>query len=365
MEDIMAEYSKSDIIVLLNAKGRDIVSLMSSAESKRKTNRITYSKNVFLPLTDICRNECGYCTFKKTPGDEGARILMKQEEIFSILKEADKWNCREALFTFGERPEETEDVRAALEALGYSNMTEYLHYICNETLKKTGLLPHSNPGVLKKSELKTLREVNASMGLMLETTSKRLMKTVVHEKSPGKDPDLRIKTIENAGKLKIPFTTGLLIGIGETIEERAESLLEIKRLNDKYGHIQEIIIQNFKPKPGTPMEHEREPSLMEMIKMVAVTKLLFPETGVQVPPNLNKRNAQIFLLAGADDWGGVSPVTNDYVNPEAPWPELDDLRKMTEEIGLFLDERLPVYPEFINEAFLSEKIMNKINSFKY
>ncbi|MEN4029224.1 MAG: 7,8-didemethyl-8-hydroxy-5-deazariboflavin synthase CofG [Methanobacterium sp.] len=361
----MAEYSKSDIIVLLNAKGRDIVSLMSSAESKRKTNRITYSKNVFLPLTDICRNECGYCTFKKTPGDEGARILMKQEEIFSILKEADKWNCREALFTFGERPEETEDVRAALEALGYSNMTEYLHYICNETLKKTGLLPHSNPGVLKKSELKTLREVNASMGLMLETTSKRLMKTVVHEKSPGKDPDLRIKTIENAGKLKIPFTTGLLIGIGETIEERAESLLEIKRLNDKYGHIQEIIIQNFKPKPGTPMEHEREPSLMEMIKMVAVTKLLFPETGVQVPPNLNKRNAQIFLLAGADDWGGVSPVTNDYVNPEAPWPELDDLRKMTEEIGLFLDERLPVYPEFINEAFLSEKIMNKINSFKY
>lgn len=365
MEDIMAEYSKSDIIVLLNAKGRDIVSLMSSAESKRKTNRITYSKNVFLPLTDICRNECGYCTFKKTPGDEGARILMKQEEIFSILKEADKWNCREALFTFGERPEETEEVKAALETLGYSNMTEYLHYICNETLKRTGLLPHSNPGVLKKSELKTLREVNASMGLMLETTSKRLMKTAVHEKSPGKDPDLRIKTIENAGKLKIPFTTGLLIGIGETIEERAESLLEIKRLNDKYGHIQEIIIQNFKPKPGTPMEHEREPSLMEMIKMVAVTKLLFPETGVQVPPNLNKRNAQIFLLAGADDWGGVSPVTNDYVNPEAPWPELDDLRKMTEDIGLFLDERLPVYPEFINEAFLSEKIMNKINSFKY
>jgi FO synthase subunit 1 len=363
MEDIMAEYSKKDIIALLNAKGRDIVSLMSSAESKRKTGRITYSKNVFLPLTNICRNECGYCTFKKTPGDENALILMKQEEIFSILKEADKWNCREALFTFGERPEETEEVKAALEALGYSNMTEYLHYICNETLKRTGLLPHSNPGVLRKSELKILKEVNASMGLMLETTSKRLMKTVVHEKSPGKDPDLRIKAIKNAGKLKIPFTTGLLIGIGETIEERAESLLEIKRLNDKYGHIQEIIIQNFKPKPGIPMEHEREPSLIEMIKMVAVTKLLFHETGVQVPPNLNKHNAQIFLLAGADDWGGVSPVTKDYVNPEAPWPDLDDLIKMTEEMGLFLDERLPVYPKFINETFLSEKIRNKI--FKY
>lgn len=363
MEDIMDEYSKEDIINLLNAKNKDIISLISSAESKRDTNRITYSKNVFLPLTDICRNECGYCTFKKTPDDENARILMKKEEIFAILREADKWRCKEALFTFGERPEETEEVKTALEGLGFQNMIEYLYSICDETLKNTGLLPHSNPGVLKKSELKILKDVNASMGLMLETTSKRLMKTVVHEKSPGKNPDLRVKTIKNAGKLKIPFTTGLLIGIGETIEERAESLLEIKRLNDKYGHIQEIIIQNFKPKPGIPMEFWKEPSLMEMIKMVAVTELLFPDIGVQVPPNLNKHNAQVFLLAGADDWGGVSPVTKDYVNPEAPWPELDDLRRMTEEMGLFLDERLPVYPDFINETFLSGKILNKINSF--
>jgi FO synthase subunit 1 len=363
MDDIMDEYSKEDIINLLNAKGKDILSLISSAESKRDTNRITYSKNAFLPLTDICRNECGYCTFKKNPEDEEARILMNYDEIFAVLKEADKWGCKEALFTFGERPEEFNEVKAALEDLGFQNMIEYLYFICDETLKNTGLLPHSNPGVLKKSELKILREVNASMGLMLETTSKRLMKTIVHEKSPGKSPDLRIKTIENAGKLKIPFTTGLLIGIGETIEERAESLLEIKRLNDKYGHIQEIIIQNFKPKPGIPMESWTEPSLMEMIKMVAVTKLIFPNTGVQVPPNLNKRNAQVFLFAGADDWGGVSPVTKDYVNPEAPWPELDDLKKMTEEMGLFLNERLPVYPDFINETFLSEKIRNKINSF--
>ncbi|HML04189.1 MAG TPA: 7,8-didemethyl-8-hydroxy-5-deazariboflavin synthase subunit CofG [Methanobacterium sp.] len=360
----MDEYSKEDIVALLNVKGKDILPLISSAESIRKTDRITYSKNAFLPLTNICRNDCGYCTFKKNPEDKEVIILMNYEEIFAILKEADKWGCKEALFTFGEYPDNTAEVKETLADLGYSNIIEYLYFICDETLQKTGLLPHSNPGILKKSELKKLREVNASMGLMLETTSKRLMKTVVHEKSPGKDPDLRIKTIENAGKLKIPFTTGLLIGIGETIEERAESLLEIKRLNDEYGHIQEIIIQNFKPKPGIPMESWKEPSLIEMIKMVAVTKLLFPNTGVQVPPNLNKHNAQVFLLAGADDWGGISPVTKDYVNPEAPWPELDDLKIMTEEIGLFLDERLPVYPNFINETFLDERILDKINSFK-
>ena len=360
----MDEYSKEDIVTLLNAKGKNILSLISSAESIRKTNRITYSKNAFLPLTNICRNTCGYCTFKKNPQEESAKILMNYEEIFAVLEEADKWGCKEALFTFGELPDDTAEVKEALADLGYNNMIEYLYFICNETLQKTGLLPHSNPGILKKIELKKLREVNASMGLMLETTSKRLMKTVVHEKSPGKDPDLRIKTIKNAGKLKIPFTTGLLIGIGETIEERAESLLEIKRLNDKYCHIQEIIIQNFKPKPGIPMESWKEPSLIEMIKMVAVTKLLFPNTGVQVPPNLNKHNAQVFLLAGADDWGGVSPVTKDYVNPEAPWPELDDLKIMTEEIGLFLDERLPVYSNYINKTFLDERILNKINSFK-
>ena len=359
----MSEYSKEEIISLLNAKGKDILSLISTAESKRSTDIITYSKNVFLPLTDICRNECGYCTFKKTPDDKEARILMSYHEIFNILKEADKYKCREALFTFGERPEETSEVKAALEDKGYHNMVDYLYFICDETLKNTGLLPHSNPGILKKKELKILKEVNASMGLMLENTSTRLMKTIVHEKSPGKDPKLRIKTIENAGKLNIPFTTGLLIGIGETIEERAESLLEIKRMNDKYGHIQEIIIQNFKPKPGIPMESWKEPSVIEMIKMVAVTKLLFPHTGVQVPPNLNNQNAQVFLLAGADDWGGVSPLTKDFVNPEAPWPELEDLRKMTEEMGLSLNERLPVYPDFISPEFLSDRILEKIGSF--
>jgi len=201
-----------------------------------------------------------------------------------------------------------------------------------------------------------LREVNASMGLMLETTSKRLMDTPAHRKSPGKDPQLRIKTIENAGKLKIPFTTGLLIGIGETVEERVESLLELRRIQDKYGHIQEIIIQNFKTKPGIEMENHSEPSLLEMIRMVATTKLLFPDCSVQVPPNLNQNTAQVFLLAGADDWGGVSPLTRDYVNPEAPWPELDELNKLTSQLGFHLKERLPVYPQYITNKFLSDRI---------
>ena len=200
-----------------------------------------------------------------------------------------------------------------------------------------------------------LREVNASMGLMLETSSQRMMETIAHNNSPGKDPKLRIATIENAGKLKIPFTTGLLIGIGETVAERAESLLELRRIQDKYGHIQEIIIQNFKPKPGIPMEDFKEPSLAEMIKMVSVTKLMFPDVSVQVPPNLNKHHSQIFLMSGADDWGGVSPLTPDFVNPEAPWPEIEYLKQITEELGFKLQERLPVYPKYINEEFLDHR----------
>lgn len=356
----MPSLSKNEIVSLLNLKSQGILSLMSIANSRRYSNVITYSKNVFLPLTHICRNECGYCTFRKDVDNSNSEILMFPSEVLSILKRASVYGCKEALFTFGERPEENEKVQNLLDKLGYDNMVEYLYFLCSETLKKTSILPHSNPGVLKRKELKMLKEVNASMGLMLETTSTRLMNTIAHKKSPGKNPWLRIQTIENAGKLKIPFTTGLLIGIGETITERAESLLELRRLQNKYGHIQEIIIQNFKPKIGIPMENYQEPSLIEMIKMVAVTKLLFPDVGIQVPPNLNRFNAQIFLLAGADDWGGLSPLTKDYVNPEAPWPEIKEMKNLTEETGFILKERLPVYEKFIYSDFLEQNILDKI-----
>ncbi len=357
----MVVLSENDLLSLINAKNRKILSLMSEANSSRNSNIITYSKNVFLPLTDICRNKCGYCTFRKDSNSDEAMILMKPDEVLAVIKEADSYNCKEALFTFGEQPDETDLVMSALEDLGFGNMLEYLHFLCSETLDKTRLLPHSNPGILKKNELKMLREVNASMGLMLETSSHRIMETIAHEKSPGKDPKLRIATIENAGKLKIPFTTGLLIGIGETVKERVESLLELRRIQDKYGHIQEIIIQNFKPKPGIPMEGYREPSLAEMIKMVSVTKLMFPDVSVQVPPNLNMQYSQIFLMAGADDWGGVSPLTHDYVNPEAPWPEIEELIMITKELGFKLRERLPVYPKYIREEFLDYRILEKID----
>jgi len=356
----MAVLSRKDLTNLLNAKNSEILSLLTKTDSLRDNNIITYSKNVFLPLTKICRNECGYCTFRKDPESVEGNLIMKPGEVLDIIREADSFNCKEALFTFGEQPDEINLVVSELDELGFNSMLEYLHFLCSETLKKTGLFPHSNPGILKKNELKMLREVNASMGLMLETSSSRIMETIAHKKSPGKDPKLRIGTIKNAGKLKIPFTTGLLIGIGETVEERADSLIELRRIQDKYGHIQEIIIQNFKPKPGIAMECYNEPSIAEMIKMVSVTKLMFPDVSVQVPPNLNNQNSQIFLMAGADDWGGVSPLTPDYVNPEAPWPEINKLKIATEELGFKLKERLPVYFKYINEEFLDSCVLKKI-----
>ncbi|MFA0834871.1 MAG: 7,8-didemethyl-8-hydroxy-5-deazariboflavin synthase subunit CofG [Methanobacterium formicicum] len=352
--------SRDQLISLLKVQGDGVLQLMMQANSIRQNDKITYSKNVFLPLTNICRNDCGYCTFRREPGDPDATLILPRHKVMQTIHEADQYSCREALFTFGEQADATPQVHDALEKLGFDGMLEYLYHLCERTLNETSLLPHSNPGILQKDELKMLREVNASMGLMLETTSSRLMENPAHRKSPGKDPKLRIETIENAGKLKIPFTTGLLIGIGETVEERVDSLLEIRRIQDKYGHIQEIIIQNFKPKPGIEMEFESEPSLLDMIRMVAVTSLLFPDCGVQVPPNLNRDTAGIFLLAGADDWGGVSPITKDYVNPEAPWPELDELKKLTQELGFQLEERLPVYPKYLTKEFLSSQVHEKV-----
>jgi 7,8-didemethyl-8-hydroxy-5-deazariboflavin synthase len=352
--------SKNDLISILKANADQIPSFLEKARLKRESKIITFSKNVFIPLTNVCRNDCGYCTFRQDPQDPQANLLLNPEEVKKIVQNGHDHGCREALFTFGEHADESPQVREALHKVGYENILDYLYSLCQETLEKTDLLPHSNPGVLEKSELKMLREVNASMGLMLETTSERIMNTVAHQHSPGKDPKKRIKTLENAGKLKIPFTTGLLIGIGESAEERAQSLLEIRRIQNKYGHIQEIIIQNFRSKPGITMQDHPEPSLAEMIRTVAATRILFPDCGVQVPPNLNLEAAQIFLLAGADDWGGVSPLTPDHVNPEAPWPEVEELRSITEDLGFKLEERLPVYNKFIKPEFLSETLLKKI-----
>lgn len=358
----MTSITKDDILQILNATDSEIIKFMLETAKYRENNHITFSKNIFIPLTEICRNDCGYCNFKKNPDDPHAIILKTKEEILADLKEAEKHGCTEALFTFGEDADEEEIVRMKLKEYGYDSMVDYIVDVCQMTLDETSLLPHTNGGNFAYEDLKHLKEVNASMGLMLENSSKRLMELPAHNKSPGKNPELRIETIKNAGKLKIPYTTGILIGIGETKEEIAESLLTIKEIYDEYGHIQEVIIQNFTPIPGIEMENWEEPSFLDMIRTVIAATLVFKDTDVsiQVPPNLNNDTAQIFLLCGADDWGGVSPVSPDYVNITSPWPGIDELEKLTEDAGFKLIERLCVYEKYINDEWLNKNILDNI-----
>ena len=350
--------NRDDLIKILECEKEDIIKIMSLASSKRENNYVTYSKNVFIPLTKICKNDCGYCAFKQDPNDPDAIILLDKEEVLSTLKEAEKYGCKEALFTMGEDADEEEAVKERLEKLGFSNMTEYIYDICKTTIEETELLPHTNAGNFSFEAMQKLKEYNVSMGMMLETSSSRLMETIAHRKSPGKDPKSRIETIENAGKLNIPYTTGILIGIGETKEEIADSLLKIKEISDKYGHIQEVIIQNFTPSPGIEMEDYPEPSLLDMVRTVSAAQLLFDEEiSVQVPPNLNYETSQIFLLCGTDDWGGVSPLSEDYVNPSSPWPTLEKLEKLTNDAGYELKERLAIYETYINEKYIENPIL--------
>ena len=358
----MSNLTKEEILTILNATDTDILKYMLETAKYRENNLITYSKNIFIPLTEICRNDCGYCNFKKNPDDSKAIILKTKDEVLADLKEAEKYGCKEALFTFGEDADEEEIVQLKLQEYGYETMIDYIVDICQMTLDETTLLPHTNGGNFSYEDLKRLKEVNASLGLMLENSSSRLMELPAHNKSPGKDPKLRLETISNAGKLKIPYTTGILIGIGETTEEIAESLLAIRDLYDRYGHIQEVIIQNFTPIPGIEMENWPEPSLLDMIRTVTAGTLLFRDTDVsiQVPPNLNNDTAQIFLLCGADDWGGVSPVSPDYVNITSPWPGIDELKKLTEDAGFQLSERLCIYEKYINSDWLNDYLLEKI-----
>ncbi len=357
-----SNLTKEDILQILTATDKDIIKYMSETAKYRENHLITYSKNVFIPLTEICRNDCGYCNFKKNPDDPEAIILKSKAEILESLKEAEQYGCKEAMFAFGEDADEEEIVRLKLSEYGYDGMTDYVVDICQMTLDETKLLPHTNGGNYSFDDLKRLKEVNASMGLMLENSSSRLMELPAHNKSPGKNPEVRLETISNAGKLKIPYTTGILIGIGETKEEIAESLLAIRELYDTYGHIQEVIIQNFTPIPGIEMEDWAEPSFLDMIRTVIAGTLVFKDTDVsiQVPPNLNNDTAQIFLLCGADDWGGVSPVSPDFVNITSPWPGIDELEKLTEDAGFELIERLCVYEKFINKEWLNDYILEKI-----
>lgn len=318
-------------------------------------NMITFSSNVFIPVTNYCRNRCGYCGFRRESGDPCARI-MKPDEVKTVLVRGKEAGCTEALFTFGEKPEEKySEVKDWLEEGGYSSTVDYLYHLCLMALE-TGLLPHSNPGILERKEIEKLKQVNASMGLMLESSSERLCNAGgPHECSPGKLPKRRIETIKIAGELKVPFTSGILIGIGETLEERIESIYVLKELHEKHGHVQELIIQNFDPKTNTPMENVPPPSLKEIMLTAAITRLVFKgELNIQIPPNLNTQHERELLASGMNDWGGISPITLDEINPNHSWPSKEKLEKITREEGFRLTERLPIYPKYVQKNYVSK-----------
>src|SRR5215472_2237401 len=309
--------------------------------------RISYSPKAFLPLTQLCRDNCGYCTFAKPPR-RGARAYMTEDEILALARAAAQAGCTEALFTLGDKPERRYRVaRDELRALGLETTVQYLAHVAGRVLAETGMIPHANPGVLSRAELAALRRVSGSMGLMLEQSTPRLLgRDGAHWASPDKRPEARLETIALAGELDIPFTTGLLIGIGETLAERAGTIAVLADLAQR-EHVQELIVQNFRAKPGTRMAAAPEPTMEELLRAVAVTRLACgPRPNVQAPPNLAPDEYGLLASAGINDWGGVSPVTMDYVNPEAPWPQLRLLDHATRSR---LAARLCVYPEYVRD----------------
>ena len=324
---------------------------------------VSYSRKVFIPLTHLCRDVCHYCTFAKTPG-RLEKLYMSPEDILAVAREGAKAGCREALFTLGDKPElRYESARQALAELGYQSTHEYLIAMAKRVYEETGLLPHLNPGVMSSDELLAAREVSVSQGIMLESSSERLCaKGGPHYGSPDKKPEVRLACIEAAGKLAIPFTSGILIGIGETRRERIEALLALRDLHERYGHIQEIIVQNFCAKQGTLMEDTPDLPLDELLWTIAVSRLIFgAEMNIQTPPNLNEGALAQLIAAGINDWGGVSPLTPDFVNPEKPWPELEDLAARTSVNGKLLVERLAVYPAYLKDpSYWQSPVMAKL-----
>jgi FO synthase len=336
--------------------------LCAEARRLRRGTRVTYSPKVFIPLTKLCRDVCHYCTFARPPR-RGERAYMSEEEVLAVARAGAAAGCREALFTLGDKPELRYRVaREELAELGCETTIEYLARSAQLVLEETGLLPHLNPGVMARDDLAALREVSVSMGLMLETASDRLSdRGGPHFGSPDKLPARRLATIALAGELRIPFTTGILIGIGETPLERIEALLTIAELADRYGHVQEVIVQNFRAKPGTRMADHPEPSLDELLWTAAAARVVLPESvHVQCPPNLSYDDFPRLLDAGIDDWGGVSPVTVDHVNPEAPWPEIARLSAETEAKGFALAPRLAVYPEYVSGRWIHPGVMTYV-----
>ncbi|HUO16441.1 MAG TPA: 7,8-didemethyl-8-hydroxy-5-deazariboflavin synthase CofG [Verrucomicrobiae bacterium] len=343
--------SRESAVRLIRCPDEDMASLLAvarAAKERFKPRVITYSRKVFIPLTNLCRDYCGYCTFRRDPGEAGAHT-MTPEEVLEVARAGEKLGCTEALFSLGDKPELLfPEMRDTLRHLGYKSTLHYLEGMCELVLRETSLLPHPNPGLLSAEWVGRLAAVSPSMGLMLETTNAALLAPgAAHDNAPDKLPAKRLKTIEDAGKQGVPFTTGLLIGIGESAEDRVDTLLAIRELHERYGHVQEVIVQSFRVKPNIPMAHWPEPSRGEMLRTTAVARLLLPNVNIQAPPNLSAPYYEDLMDAGINDWGGVSPLTPDYINPEKPWPHLEQLRLRTEAKGCELRQRLPVYPEFV------------------
>ena len=326
---------------------------------------VSFSPKVFIPLTHMCRDFCGYCIFRKTPEQAGDTLYMSPEQVLEVARAGQRLGCTEALFTLGERPEQRyPEAKKWLEDRGFKTTLEYLTYVNRLVIEETSMLPHANPGTMSRREIAALQPFNPSMGLMLESTSPALHGPGgPHEFAPSKRPRVRLRTIELAGELRLPFTTGILIGIGESRSDRIESLMAIRDLHGRFGHVQEVIVQNFRAKPNTAMQNKLDADTIELLWSVAAARLILgPEANVQVPPNLSADNYQIYLDAGINDWGGVSPLTIDFVNPEAPWPALTQLREQTEAAGFQLKPRLPVYPEYFMATgeYLSEELRSKV-----
>jgi 7,8-didemethyl-8-hydroxy-5-deazariboflavin synthase CofG subunit len=342
----------------------ELVAAATQVRQRGKGSVVSFSKKVFIPLTTLCRDYCGYCTFRKDPGQPGAHF-MTPEEVLAVAERGRDAGCKEALFSLGDQPERTfPEAREFLRRQGFARTLDYLAAMSELVLDRTGLLPHANPGVMDRAALERLKESNASVGLMLENVSVRLMRDgLAHAKAPDKVPALRLRTIEEAGKLSMAFTTGILIGIGETFEERVDSLFAIRALHQKYGHIQEVIVQNFRAKPEIPMAHHPEPSFDDMFRTLAIARLILgPRLNVQAPPNLSYAEFPRLLEAGINDWGGISPVTKDFINPEAAWPQIAKLRSETEARGFTLRERLAIYPEFVSrDTFLSSRVREQVS----
>ncbi|MGI5844946.1 MAG: 7,8-didemethyl-8-hydroxy-5-deazariboflavin synthase CofG [Candidatus Xenobium sp.] len=348
-----------DAVRLLTGPAEELPVLLKAAGEMRDQGhgrRVSFSRNVFLPLTNLCRNRCAYCSFRREPGQPGQHT-MTFEEVRRECRQAFRMGCTEALFCLGDRPEALwPSHRKTLRRLGVDSTAEQVAVACRIALEE-GLLPHTNAGALTREELAGLKPGNASMGLMLESASPQ----VVHAGCPDKFPQVRLQVLRHAGELRIPFTSGLLVGIGETSRQRVEALEVLREVSKAFGHIQEVIVQNFRGSKESPRSPGREPSLEEVVRTVAVARLMLgPDFNLQAPPNLNQQGLNLLLRAGVNDWGGLSPLTSDHINPQAPWPRVEELAWTCEQEGFRLVERLAVYPEFLSRpGFLTPTIRRR------